>query len=202
MGAPAIDMFPDLEKTKKCTKCGKVLPIDYFHKRRFKKKYVYLRGDCKYCERKAVDRWHSENPEAKKRLARQYWQKLERETDLHYGGSCWLCGATKKGGMRRTPSLHHIYGEGKTKRKQHPRSNGATAQHCRVGGWPRGLARLCDDCHWIAHRFPRVAIWIIEEEKRRYSGDGRPEPEEPSEVQEIIARAERLRDGQMKRAAG
>lgn len=48
--------------TKKCTKCGKELPLDQFYKRRYKNGKTGYRHCCKGCGNAAAVEWQKDNP--------------------------------------------------------------------------------------------------------------------------------------------
>lgn len=51
-----------MENTKKCTKCGKELPLDQFYRRKLKDGKVGYRPECKYCKKIANAAWRQSNP--------------------------------------------------------------------------------------------------------------------------------------------
>ena len=55
--------FPGLEPTKRCTKCGALLPLDQFHRNRSRKDG--RQSLCKPCNIERNKRWYRENPDAR-----------------------------------------------------------------------------------------------------------------------------------------
>jgi len=102
-----------MENTKKCTKCGRELPLDQFHKRRYKSGKEGRQSYCKYCKRELgavryqnnraeiglttakwaknnpkkvvakVVRWQKRNPD-KVRAGNARYQKERKVSDLGY----------------------------------------------------------------------------------------------------------------------
>jgi hypothetical protein len=60
--------------TKKCTKCGKELPLDQFYKKKLKNGSVGRQCYCKYCVKIFNITWRKDNPE-KVRAAKARWYK-------------------------------------------------------------------------------------------------------------------------------
>jgi len=67
-----------MSDTKKCTKCGKELPLDQFSKRKRKGDRIGYQSWCKGCNRLASSRQYRGNPE-KKRVKSNEWRKNNPE---------------------------------------------------------------------------------------------------------------------------
>jgi hypothetical protein len=60
--------------TKKCTKCGEELPLDQFHKKKYKSGSVGYKSWCKNCARIRRARWYKNNTE-KAKASNARWRK-------------------------------------------------------------------------------------------------------------------------------
>ena len=60
--------------TKKCTKCGRVLPLTEYYKV-YGQKSNQLRGDCKECRKKYTAKYQKEHREEVNARARRYYAK-------------------------------------------------------------------------------------------------------------------------------
>lgn len=63
-----------MENTKKCTKCGKELPLDQFRERKYLNGGIGHYAECKDCSNKRNLEWRKNNPE-KERARAVKWQK-------------------------------------------------------------------------------------------------------------------------------
>ena len=135
-----------LKEAGLCPRCGKVPPEEGFAACRpcrgwFK---MYRSGSGTYAERHA--RWNREwsrrNPDKKARTDKKLRDKWKVETIAHYGGACVCCGEINL----KFLTLDHIYGKGKTHRKDY----GGSYFYCKMRtlGYPEGVVQvMCFNCN-------------------------------------------------------
>lgn len=117
-------------ETKKCTKCGRILPIDQFNWRD-KAKGTH-RADCKEC--------HSGY------MKNQYKQKKLEIQDLKIGLKCAKCGYDKCGAALE---FHHINPNDKDVEVSRMISNNYTLE--KVYEEIKKCVVLCSNCHHEFH---------------------------------------------------
>ena len=66
--------------TKKCTKCGRELPLDQFYRRKFKSGNVGYQPHCINCVKEAGAEWKKNNPD-KAKESRARWRKNNPEKE-------------------------------------------------------------------------------------------------------------------------
>ncbi len=52
-----------MDSVKKCTKCGKELPLDQFHKQMHRSGVIGCRSYCKNCQNELSAKWRKKNPD-------------------------------------------------------------------------------------------------------------------------------------------
>jgi 3-methyladenine DNA glycosylase AlkC len=71
-----------MENTKKCTKCGRELPLDQFYKRKLKNGKVGYQYTCKSCHKTENAEWRKNNPEKVRAIsARCYHNNPEKPAE-------------------------------------------------------------------------------------------------------------------------
>ena len=67
-----------MDDTRKCTKCGKELPLSQFYKRKAKSGCIKYLAECKYCTKSRAVQWGRGHKE-KRRLSRARWNSNHPE---------------------------------------------------------------------------------------------------------------------------
>ena len=108
--------------TKKCTKCGEELPLDQFHKKKYKSGNVGHKSWCKNCAKikRAIwyknninkaktsnTRWRKNNPEKVREMDARY-EKNRRAIDPSYKLARNIRKAIRKAIKRNTKSNHTV----------------------------------------------------------------------------------------------
>lgn len=104
-------------KTKQCSICEIVKPLNEFAKRKNRKSGLYCY--CKKCACKAKTKWKRDNPEKdilcrrKSMLKRRYGVTLEQYDRMleEQNGVCAICGGVNKGGWRLAVDHDHDTGK-------------------------------------------------------------------------------------------